>query len=331
MSPASVGGSCSLPALDDVRVLPYASCMFRCILCLESLGDEMASEEHVFPQAIGGILTLREMCVPCNNRLGRVVDARLVNHRYMQWSRRKFKLAERSGKVPNPLERGTVNNSDQCVRWDNDGRVYYHPYVEDRDGEQVLIVDETDKHKLYEMLAKANARRGGEMRGEVVTTGNFSLSFDLGFDDDSYIFGILKIVYELTCKILGGIYLDDPIAVGFRSLLVEKSPSHEMVVAAQLTGQIGGLYGPGMLPVRPERESWLIGIVFPYDDKVLSYVRLFDRFDARFVVSNNAGSYHLSSVGSGWITDVATNQIRTTDLNEIQQEWLAGDAHFRAE
>lgn len=191
--------------------------MFRCILCLNTFDDTDASNEHVFPEAIGGILMLRDMCVPCNSHLGEKIDAPLVNHRYMQWSRRNLKLVTRAGRVPNPLERGVVPETGQRVRWDPDGTLYFHPMQQERQhGEIVLLVDETDEHRLLEMLKKTKRRRGVEARGEIMrASDSVSLSFELGFDDDEYRFGILKIAYELGCKVLGSAYVDDPIAARF--------------------------------------------------------------------------------------------------------------------
>lgn len=46
----------------------------RCIICLR---EEPLTEEHVIPQAIGGILSVRFLCKSCNSTLGSTVEARV--------------------------------------------------------------------------------------------------------------------------------------------------------------------------------------------------------------------------------------------------------------
>ncbi len=96
--------------------------MFTCILCKQGFHDDNATEEHIFPESLGGTLTLREVCVRCNSHLGRTADGYLVDHPYMQWSRRRFKLAGKSGRIPNPLENGNVaGDPARRVRWKAEG------------------------------------------------------------------------------------------------------------------------------------------------------------------------------------------------------------------
>lgn len=293
--------------------------MFRCILCLTTFDDADASDEHVFPDALGGLLTLSEMCVPCNTTLGRFIDAPLVNHRYMQWSRRNLKLATRAGGIPNPLDRGEVETTGQRVRWEHNGRVYFHPIQQQREDGLVLVVDETDEHRLAAMLEKTKQRRGVEVRGEVIRPSAAGpLSFELGFDDESYRFGILKIAYELGCKVLGSRYLDDPIAARFRTVLAAATPSRKLLEDARIPGKIGGIYGPAMLSLPQHRESWLTGVVFRHDTCVHVYTRLFDRFDGSFVLSENAAGYACSKLGIGWLIDVSKRTIRATNINELR-------------
>jgi hypothetical protein len=49
----------------------------RCFFCLE---EREPTEEHVFPHAIGGTLTIDRVCKPCNDFLGAKVDVLLTNH-----------------------------------------------------------------------------------------------------------------------------------------------------------------------------------------------------------------------------------------------------------
>jgi hypothetical protein len=42
----------------------------RCVFCLADIANLVPSVEHVFPEAIGGRFAIRNVCKPCNDRLG---------------------------------------------------------------------------------------------------------------------------------------------------------------------------------------------------------------------------------------------------------------------
>src|SRR5687768_16118582 len=62
---------------------PVEECLVSqpCLFCRTPLDDIAAASslEHLVPEAIGGWLTTRLVCVACNNRLGLEVD-QFVNH-----------------------------------------------------------------------------------------------------------------------------------------------------------------------------------------------------------------------------------------------------------
>src|SRR5205823_3130325 len=68
------------------------------------------SEEHVFPEAIGGTLKIARVCKPCNNFLGANVDVLLTDHTLILIKRVLIKRAElgmsiSAGKVVDPLRK----------------------------------------------------------------------------------------------------------------------------------------------------------------------------------------------------------------------------------
>ncbi|MHC2336995.1 HNH endonuclease [Bradyrhizobium sp. USDA 4454] len=69
----------------------------RCIFCLE---ERPPSQEHVFPRAIGGSLTIHRVCDQCNSELGTRVDAALGDFLPVRARRAKLGLAGNSGVVP---------------------------------------------------------------------------------------------------------------------------------------------------------------------------------------------------------------------------------------
>jgi len=76
--------------------------MRRCIFCLK---DSPPSEEHVFPEAIGGHLVTDRVCNTCNSFLGTKVDAPLCDSPSLVMRRFELELAGKNGKVPDRLRK----------------------------------------------------------------------------------------------------------------------------------------------------------------------------------------------------------------------------------
>lgn len=72
-----------------------------CILCLES--TEPLTEEHIFPEAAGGNITKYILCKPCNDKLGRWVDAPYVSQKHIQLARVTYKVPGKTGSIPQPF------------------------------------------------------------------------------------------------------------------------------------------------------------------------------------------------------------------------------------
>lgn len=72
-----------------------------CILCLES--TKPLTEEHIFPEAAGGKISKRVLCKPCNDKLGRWVDAPYVDQKHIQLARVAHKIPGKTGNIPQPF------------------------------------------------------------------------------------------------------------------------------------------------------------------------------------------------------------------------------------
>ena len=57
--------------------------MFKCIFCLNKFDDSKKTEEHVFPEAIGGSFSIFNLCKPCNDKLGANADSHLINNLFI--------------------------------------------------------------------------------------------------------------------------------------------------------------------------------------------------------------------------------------------------------
>src|SRR5262245_62585375 len=74
----------------------------RCFFCLE---EREPSEEHVFPEAIGGTLTIARVCKPCNDFLGANVDVLLTDHPLILMKRAELGMSTSAGKGVDPLRK----------------------------------------------------------------------------------------------------------------------------------------------------------------------------------------------------------------------------------
>lgn len=73
-----------------------------------------------------------------------------------------------------------------------------------------------------------------------------------------------------------------------------------------------------MLPLPQFSDSWLSGVVFTHGSGVHAYVRLFNRFDGSFILSENLAAFSCSPTGRGWLTDVAAGTLRETNIEEMR-------------
>ncbi|EKO32018.1 HNH endonuclease [Leptospira santarosai] len=71
----------------------------NCIYCQLAIRDENKSIEHVIPQALGGVLTIKNVCKKCNNSFGSDLDKHLVD--LMQETAIVLNVNRYRGKNPN--------------------------------------------------------------------------------------------------------------------------------------------------------------------------------------------------------------------------------------
>lgn len=75
----------------------------KCIFCLK---EKNSSDEHIFPEAIGGHLIFYEVCSDCNKLLGRKVDHHLSNCFFIKAKKTILGLHDKNGEIPDIF--GTV-------------------------------------------------------------------------------------------------------------------------------------------------------------------------------------------------------------------------------
>lgn len=282
-----------------------------CIFCGKKEKTAEYADEHVFPDAIGGLLVLKDkVCKPCNDKLGHSVDNHLVNHGLVSFSRLIYGLKGKSGKVPNPLEKGVLaNDPTQQIRYEftDDGkpkRTYLVPNkinaIKRENAVEVSInIDESDRNKLPTILRKLAKRNdffiSDEQIEEVLNlpveefqpTIRNSIKVDL----DKYRKAIIKIGYELGCYWLGDGYYNDPVASSLREIIFSDTPLNELAKQYNLTGVIRLIEGESDFPFLSNNKACHIAFSMPQADFISCYVRVFMLFEGHILLTRNPERY----------------------------------------
>ena len=71
-----------------------------CIICMAMKPKRTSGSEHVIPYALGGSFTIRRVCLDCDNRLGNIADAGLINLSTIERRRHELQLSGQRGAIP---------------------------------------------------------------------------------------------------------------------------------------------------------------------------------------------------------------------------------------
>jgi HNH endonuclease len=306
----------------------------RCFFCLE---EREPTEEHVFPRAIGGTLTIDRVCKPCNDFLGAKVDVLLTNHELILIKRAEFGMIDRSGKVIDPLRKmfgvGTLaNDPEKRIELVPDPetdrlqpRMRYHSTRTKRDdgSETVEItLDASEIGELEKIIQRERKLAGldpapdheieayvAAARQQIRTIEQPSVLY--GFRVDTYDFrrGICKIIYELACLWLGDAYLDDPVAQMLRNVIL--SGTEEKIV-----GQIlfdGAVPCLSLWKGEPKAH---IAFGRQQGEAFMIAVRIFDVASGVLCVTNTASKYPSITDGHFLLIDLTGGSSRSSSLND---------------
>jgi hypothetical protein len=287
----------------------------KCIFCLR---ERESSDEHVFPEAIGGTLHIERVCKCCNDRLGGYVDAPLVNHPLTIGLRWKFKIGGKGGTVPDALKQvlgtgrlakdpsqrisASISSENQVPT------IKLVPRQErtQKDGQDIVqtTIDYRDSPNLGGIIQKILTRAGksplppSELAKEVARTisgaqiiENPQVHYDVEFDVIEYQRGVFKIAYELAWYWLGDGFLDDPEAAKLRKSildsvpLAEQSDCHGIERYIRLGGTIDAFTEWN------GRSHVHMALAMRTESKITVAIRIFDKIYGHIVVSNSAGRY----------------------------------------
>jgi hypothetical protein len=265
---------------------PGAGLPFRCVICTSTVEASGRTDEHVFPEAIGGTLVYRELCKRCNDELGSSADVALTDHFAIQGFRKKFRLAGKTGKVPVPFSRGGVL-VERGVRtpftWDGE-------YMHRRPTERVtahgreLLVDPRDAKDIPKIEASLRTRGRSDTVVRIADeTMRGVITLPYNRETRSCEPCLVKIIYELACGLLGPTFLDEPFAERMRAFI--RNPGADIDA-----GGIEGVFrtGQSLMEMKGAREELLLGGLIRHRGNVMGYARIFNFLDATIHLSDRA-------------------------------------------
>jgi len=279
--------------------------MFKCIICFNDLDDSRNSDEHIFPEAIGGTIIINNVCKDCNDHLGSYVDSHLVNHFFIQSQRLFLKLSGKTGKIPNPLENGTmVSDPTQKIKYFiKDGipeSLYLLPnikYDTDENGNITLNIrlDEKDENKIDDIISKLKeraAKKGQKLNFKMnkVVKGTLktpAISTKVKYDLINWHRSLIKIAYELVAKYCDDSFLNTGLASSFRNLLTLKTITEKDLVNTNFKGKIEFIdKAKGDFSIFDDSNS-LYGILYHLNSNLLCEVRIFEIFRCLLTMIEN--------------------------------------------
>lgn len=289
----------------------------KCIFCLE---DRPSSVEHVFPDAIGGTLTIERVCKPCNDRLGAQVDSLLTDHGLILLKRAQLGMRDSSGRMIDPFrslfrQARMADDSAQKVELRADAKTdELVPYLfhkstteELADGTKIIraTIDASDTSEIGKIIQRTRRREGlpplsdTELEAQIAAAiagkqtrehPEIKLSFDV--DIREYKRAVAKIAYELAWLWLGDDYLADPTAGALRKLILE---GIEEGITARI--EFGADFDPFAL-WKGEGNAH-IGIGSILGSQLSVSIRIFDSIAGAIIVSGAARTYCKSSSLTG--------------------------------
>jgi hypothetical protein len=291
--------------------------LFRCIICLEIFGHSKRTEEHVFPESMGGTWKIYDLCKTCNDRLGENADAPLADDFFVKLARQRFKIEGKSG-IPNAFDRISIMERrhygapwhETPARWE--GNYLYRYPKRWPDGE--MVYDARDAHKAAADAQKMRFRRPGAPPAKMRITDpdrhSGAITIPITSDVRRCERGLLKIVYEIACRLVGYSYLWDPNGRAIQRFLRAGETDHERLA-------VWHVFTSGdVLPFDGKHEAELIGGLARDDKRTIGYVRIFDGFDSVIEVSGRHWPF-IDEAGWAFVFDVEKKMARSTDFRTL--------------
>ena len=285
-----------------------------CIFCTKEFDSDcrLETKEHIFPESIGGSLTIFSVCKPCNNELGSKVDPTISDYFPILVKREQLNIGGKRGRVPSVLElllgnAQFVEDPAQKVRMRRNTKTgkfetYLLPKVtrqSSKDGTAIQIVlDARDRGKIPEILGKVLSRTGTPvsqdklteiMQSSITSTiNNPVLKSSQKIRMPDYRLGMAKVTYELAWRWLGNDWLSDPSAVKLRKILTFQLPVDD----AELRGWVGTSDELSLLSYLQLKAFSHYAFSFVSHGLAVIVVKIFDCIASVFVITENWSKYN---------------------------------------
>lgn len=317
----------------------------RCLFCLSSDPPSGFSDEHVFPEAVGGSLLIRSVCKDCNDRLGHSVDTKLTEHALVQIKRQALRIPGKSGVVPNPFRNAVLaDDPTQKVRlhFDQGGaaRAFVVPsvqrQVDSQSGTLHVCIDATDEHRLEEIINTALARAGGptlsaeaieELKSYSVLQ-NPKLTMPMSLDLVEYKRALMKIVYELSCHWLGDRYVDDPTAQLIRDFIFDDDLPLDSSERHPIRGTMRLAPSAPFLPFWPDEGEHLMGCLLDNGQYLAVIVSVLGMLDCAVRVTYTPDTYPARTQRFVMIDPQTGNRRESTFEDEMNRFWTTLDRNL---
>ncbi|ACC85454.1 HNH endonuclease [Nostoc punctiforme] len=281
----------------------------KCIICKQDKPNENFSEEHIFPDSIGGNIKLNCVCKLCNDFLGHSVDSFLVNHDFVKLYRLILKIPGKSGEIPNPWKEVYLTETNEKIQFifDRDGNPQglktftkiQKNYIDNK-LELKIQADAKDKDILPGIINKKLRRDGlnqlTEKEIEKIINPQSIIRYRpqiyKKFSIDLFLYkrAIIKIAYELAYYYLGSTYLNDEMGELLRLTIKDKSPEGKQLTKYPIDAFIE-ISGTMLFPYFKNEHEHHIAIIKRHKDCLKCYISIFDVFQSIITVSNDANLY----------------------------------------
>lgn len=278
----------------------------KCIICLE---DRPPTVEHVIQEGIGGSFSIDRVCKGCNDKLGSIVDAPLLNSDLIKLARYALGVKGGSKKLPNPFGDGTLTDGTGArvnVQTDTptgEIDVKLHPSIKGHPQGQEIKIDVRDIDILPKLIRRQRKRDGfpdltdAEMSKAVEAalakatrhTIQPEVRHKVEVRLNDYRRAFVKIAYELGWYWLGDSYLDDPLGQQIRNYLLALVEGRTPDFTPTNKVDVGP--GPELFPLWANDENSHIGVAVVAGDSIRVGVRIFNIFHGIVEVSKSPKAY----------------------------------------
>jgi hypothetical protein len=312
----------------------------KCIFCFN---EAAATEEHVFPEAIGGSFSIWRLCKKCNDTFGTTVDPLLTNHATSLIHRQILDIRGKRGALPELFTTGTMKRDDDRpgprtvrIRSTIDpktgvlGARILPTFQEEvgADGAGTISAVFGDETDLRRWFKKELGRRGilpatqeafDELYARSVTIGTIDSpagNYRIDFDLFRFRKALTKIAYELAWHWLGDTWLQDAVAKKMRRVL-RSEPKEVLPIRGRMDIGTGEEFFDVIVKAMALQPHEHFGMLMRVENRAAILLTLFNSFFAAVEVSSEADRYGVrdfrDSGGEGILLDARDRSYRRVD------------------